>query len=136
MIRALRLEHFKAFERFTVTFPEDAFLVGPNNAGKSTVIAALRSVASMARTAERLRPQTVRKVDLIERRGHTFSGDSIGLVEENLRHEFHQVETRLTVDFDDARIEASWPTDDSGGFFWVMDNDINVTSPRQVRRRS
>jgi AAA domain, putative AbiEii toxin, Type IV TA system len=134
MIRSLRLEHFKAFEKFTVTFPEDAFLVGPNNAGKSTVIAALRSVASMARTAERLRPQMVRKVDSIERRGHVFSGESIGLVEENLRHEFHQVETRLAVDFDgDGRIEAVWPTDDSGGFFWVMDSDIDATSPRQVR---
>jgi hypothetical protein len=134
MIRTLRLEHFKAFEKFTVTFPQDAFLVGPNNAGKSTVIAALRSVAAMARTAERLRPSVVRKIDGIERRGHAFSGESVGLVEENLRHEFHQVETRLAVSFEgDGRIEAVWPTDDSGGFFWVMDNDMNAASPQHVR---
>jgi energy-coupling factor transporter ATP-binding protein EcfA2 len=134
MIRSLHLEHFKAFESFTITFPEDAVLVGPNNAGKSTVIAALRSVASMVRTASRFRPPAVREMDSVERFGHNFSGQSIGLIEENLRYEFHEVETRLAVRFKgDASIEAAWPVDDSGGFFWVMDNDINPRVPKHVR---
>jgi len=134
VIRSLHLEHFKAFESFTITFPEDAVLVGPNNAGKSTVIAALRSVASMARTASRLRPPAVRRVDSIERFGHDFSGQSVGLIEENLRYEFHQVETRMSVMFkSDAMIEAVWPPDETGGFFWVMDNDINPKQPKHVR---
>jgi hypothetical protein len=34
-------------ERFAVTFRDDPFLVGPNNAGKSTIIAALRACAAM-----------------------------------------------------------------------------------------
>jgi predicted ATPase len=134
MIRSLHLEHFKAFEHFTITFPDDAILVGPNNAGKSTVIAALRSVASMARTASRLRPPAVQKVGSVERFGHNFSGQSVGLIEENLRYEFHEVETHLAIKFKgDARIEAVWPLGDGGGFFWVMDNDINVRAPKHVR---
>ena len=51
MIRSLSLKNFKAFETFRVSFNGDAYLVGPNNAGKSTVIAALRSVANMVRMA-------------------------------------------------------------------------------------
>jgi AAA domain, putative AbiEii toxin, Type IV TA system len=134
MIRSLHLENFKAFDKFTVTFPEDAILVGPNNAGKSTIIAALRSAASMTRTASRIRAPDIRRVGSMERFGHSFSGESVGLVEENLRHEFHDVETRLTPRFGgDGRLEALWPKGESGGFFWVMDNDINPRLPKYVR---
>jgi hypothetical protein len=44
MLRRVELANFKAFERFTVHLRGDVFLVGPNNAGKSTLIAALRAV--------------------------------------------------------------------------------------------
>jgi len=56
MIRSLSLKNFKAFENFRISFDGDGYLVGPNNAGKSTVIAALRSVANMVRMASRAQP--------------------------------------------------------------------------------
>src|SRR5688500_8020666 len=43
MIKRLILTNFKGFEQFTVGFGSETFLVGPNNAGKSTIIAALRA---------------------------------------------------------------------------------------------
>ncbi|HEU5104497.1 MAG TPA: AAA family ATPase [Solirubrobacterales bacterium] len=135
MIRRLDLHHFKGFEKFTITFPEDAIVVGPNNAGKSTVIAALRAAASMVRTAGRLRPHATHSVEGKERFGFNFSGPSVGLIEENLRFELHEAETRLRVRFNgDGLVEALWPTEDSGGFFYVMDNDLNPRMPKQVRR--
>lgn len=134
MIRTLDLHHFKGFERFTIRFPEDSILVGPNNAGKSTLIAALRATASMARTAARLKPQSIQAVRGIERFGFDFSGNSVGLIEENLHYEMHEVETRLSAKFKgDGAIEAVWPPDDGAGFFYVMDNDINLRSPKDVR---
>src|ERR1039458_1597960 len=48
MIKKLALRHFKGFERFEITFKHDNWLVGPNNAGKSTIIAALRTTAHFA----------------------------------------------------------------------------------------
>jgi hypothetical protein len=42
-IARLQLSNFKAFESFTVTFSESALIVGPNNAGKSTLLSALRA---------------------------------------------------------------------------------------------
>jgi AAA domain, putative AbiEii toxin, Type IV TA system/AAA domain len=133
VINTLRLKHFKAFEDFTVRFPEDAILLGPNNAGKSTVIAALRAAASMARTASRRKAVASRQIDGTKRTGHIFSGESVGLIEENLRYEFHEIETKLSIEFaGDGRIDAIWPVEEEA-FFYVLDNDINLTEPRHVR---
>lgn len=133
VISTLRLKHFKAFEDFTVRFPDDAILLGPNNAGKSTVIAALRAAASMARTASRRKGLATRQINGTRRWGHQFSGESVGLIEENLRYEFHEVETELSVEFaGDGKINAVWPIEEEA-FFYVQDNDINLTEPRHVR---
>lgn len=134
MIQRLELHHFKGFEKFTMTFPADSIIVGPNNAGKSTIIAALRAAASMVRTANRLRPQATYDVRGVERFGFNFAGPSVGLIEENLHYELHEVETRLKVRFQgDGSVEALWPAEETGGFFYVMDSDINPRMPKQVR---
>jgi predicted ATPase len=122
MIQKLELHHFKGFERFTMTLPDDSIIVGPNNAGKSTIIAALRAAASMVRTANRLRSQATYEVRGVERFGFRFAGPSVGLIEENLHYELHEVETRLKVRFQgDGSVEALWPAEEAGGFFYVMD---------------
>jgi len=95
-LASLGLTNFKAFERFDLRLPDgDVYLVGPNNAGKSTLLAAARSAALMVRQAQRLRAEHQRKIDGVLQYGHLFGSEQIGLVEENLRHEFIQEETRL-----------------------------------------
>jgi predicted ATPase len=114
MIQSLRLQHFKAFHRFTVNFGPQAFLVGPNSAGKSTIIAALRACSNMIRqarqrTADRSAPESEGGMA-----AYTFSSEGVELVAENLRHEFRSAETRLELRFKGgARVTAVWPiTDD------------------------
>lgn len=135
MIKGVRLTNFKGFARYRITFAGDAFLVGPNNAGKSTVIAAIRAAANMIRIATGTSATGSFKVDDFEQGGHWFSGDQVGLVQENLRHEFSQAETRLRVDFSSgARLEAVWPVDEDGGFFFVLNRDqVNVTRAALMR---
>lgn len=136
MIKKLTLTNFKAFERFTTTFGDRAFLVGPNNAGKSTVIAALRAAASMLRIATHARATDTQRLDGVSRTGHVFSSGQLGLEFENLPHEFRQVETALRVVF--ARgvtLDAVWqPGDPSGGFFCLREEDFAITRPGDVRR--
>ena len=60
-IRRLKLTNFKAFQSFDLTFRGDAFLVGPNNAGKSTLIEAMRGAAAMLRHASLRRPDFTRQ---------------------------------------------------------------------------
>ena len=94
MIQRLDLYHFKAFSRFTVSFRPQTFLVGPNNAGKSTVIAGLRACSNMLRTARRVNAdRAIRGPDAGS--AWAFSSTGVGLIEENLRHEFRPEETRL-----------------------------------------
>src|SRR5260221_5397787 len=58
---------FKAFERFALHLLHFNILVGPNNAGKSTILAAFRILASALRSASSKTPQPVRGP-----RGHTL----------------------------------------------------------------
>src|SRR5512135_1038674 len=51
--------HFKAFRSFTLNLRHFNMLVGPNNAGKSTILAAFRVLAAALRTANRFKPQPV-----------------------------------------------------------------------------
>lgn len=67
-IRNVRLKNFKRFEKFQVTLSGANILVGPNNAGKSSVLDAFRVLYGARRYAVRLRPQIV----------HTEEGDQYG----------------------------------------------------------
>jgi AAA domain, putative AbiEii toxin, Type IV TA system/AAA ATPase domain len=139
MVRRLDLINFKAFEKFRIDFRDDAFLVGPNNAGKSTILAALRAGAYMARLAYRRQATDALQVDGVGRFGWNFSGDAVRLIDENLRHEFHQTETRLVLHFSSgATLNAIWPAPDEDepttGFFYIRDQDVTLRRPAQVRQ--
>ncbi|BAV47207.1 Uncharacterized protein MLTONO_2304 [Mesorhizobium loti] len=55
-VRSVTVENYKRFERFSVSCRETNILVGPNNAGKSTVLDALRIFSAVHRYASRSRP--------------------------------------------------------------------------------
>ncbi|WP_095090947.1 ATP-dependent nuclease [Mesorhizobium sophorae] len=55
-IRSILVENYKRFERFTVSCRQTNIFVGPNNAGKSTVLDALRIFSAVHRYASRARP--------------------------------------------------------------------------------
>ena len=58
MITQLRLTNFKPFRDFTIDFSKRDVLVGPNNAGKSSAIQALRIIDLAARQYKRRRATT------------------------------------------------------------------------------
>lgn len=78
---------FKAFQDFTVKLRHFNILVGPNNAGKSTVLAAFRILDAAMRKARRNRAQPV----VAFRRhtfGHTVDIKAISVAEENIFHNY------------------------------------------------
>lgn len=111
-LRRIELENFKAFERLTVVFSDTTFVVGPNNAGKSTLLSAIKLGAGLLRQASRMVPTRNG-----EYRGNSFlayglDGERFGLVEENLRHEFRNQETSARLVFDNGnQLTAVWPSD-------------------------
>lgn len=141
MLRRVELENFKAFERLSVTFGESAFVVGPNNAGKSTLLSALRLGSGLLRQAGRVRPGRAIRYRNKSYLGYGFDAERLGLVEENLRHEFRDVETSIHLVFQNgSRLHAVWPVgldeDDepaSPFFFVEVDDKPQPRTPMAVR---
>lgn len=138
-LRRLDLLNFKAFEKFRIDFRHDAFLVGPNNAGKSTVLAGLRAGAYMIRLATRRKAEHVHMLDGARHFGWRFGGETVRLIDENLRHEFRRTETRLAMHFQSgAVLSAVWPADDEDdspptGFFSIRHDGVSLRRPIQIR---
>lgn len=141
MLKRVELENFKAFERLSATFGQSTFVVGPNNAGKSTLLSALRLASGLLRQASRLGPDRTGTFKASQYLGYGFDAERLGLVEENLRHEFRDVETSIHLVFDGgAHLRAVWPAgmdeDDrpaSPFFFVEVDNRPQPRTPAAVR---
>jgi energy-coupling factor transporter ATP-binding protein EcfA2 len=104
------VENFKAFDKFSLSLGDDAFLVGPNNAGKSTLISALKACAYMLRHASSKAPSTIEIDRGRQVHAYPLQEGSFGLLTENLRHEFRDVESRVELGFKGgASLTAVWP---------------------------
>ena len=118
MIARLRLVNYKGFESFTVTFTVNSFLVGPNNAGKSTAINALRLCANVLATARRKTPDLMRFDETRDRQVRAFSLPTSPRlhVPENVKHEMRDhLESRVELHFKNrAAIYVVWPPEESG----------------------
>jgi energy-coupling factor transporter ATP-binding protein EcfA2 len=137
LLKRLELRNFKGFERFTIHFGREAYVVGPNNAGKSTIIAALRTAGHMLRRARRLRPDYAAQVDRQNVLGWSFGTGDFHLAEENLHHEFRDVETRLSLHFKNGGyLQAIWPRPSLSEvrFFHLRTSEgVNASRPKVVR---
>lgn len=135
-LKEMRIEHYKAFDRFTLNLQSKAFLVGPNNAGKSTLISAVRAAADMLRHAARRRTTVYRTHKGRTVRAHELGPVAKTLVSENLRHQFRTAETLLRLKTDtDLVLTAVWPEDeDENPFFYLERGDGRLLSePKSVR---
>lgn len=114
---------FKGFLQFTVRFGDSALLVGPNNAGKSTIISALRLAAVAARSAGRRNPTETFNDGGRWVWGYPLSfAKGSGFVDENVRHEFRDEESRLELKYrSGAILHLVWPTDGQEPYFHVHD---------------
>lgn len=141
MLKKLHLVNFRAFADFTVGFHSTgAYLVGPNNAGKSTLLTALRTADVLLRLAHR-RAASFTAVD----RGRSITAYPLSLsafpaLRDSLRHEFGQSEARLELTWESgAVLTAVWPEDedddDGGSAFFYLERQpgMVVRTPTTVR---
>ncbi|MEU5462180.1 ATP-dependent nuclease [Streptomyces althioticus] len=138
MLKKLRLNHFKGFAEFEINFGQEVVLVGPNNAGKSTIISALRLAAEEVSFARRRNCRD--RFDLDGNKwalGHQLSsgiGNPSGFVGENIRHEFRESETRLELTFSSgATLKSVWPVGEFPFFCLVKDDGSLVSTSAAAR---
>ena len=111
----------------------EALLMGPNNAGKSTIINALRLCSAAGRLAMRSKAVEVFNDGRYVRgfRIRQISDDGFNL--ENVRHEFQEKVSRLDLDLSTgASIHMVWPLEEEA-FFWVEANGVDISAPMKAR---
>ncbi len=88
MLQRIEIENFKAFEQYELTLGHKALLIGPNNAGKSTLVSALRLIAHLVRPVQvrRYVKSRVVEVDL----------DAMDIPVVNLGHKYHPAPSRIS----------------------------------------
>ena len=123
VLRRLELKNFKCFGDFTLDFRRQNILIGPNNAGKSTIISALRAGAAILNTATRRNPPETRAVGPYSLRVFPLQDFRLPLDLENIRYELHaEHATSMTLIFDnEVRATALWSPGDEpeGGCFFI-----------------
>lgn len=138
MLKQLRLVKFRSFEDFTVTFGQGSYLVGPNNAGKSTLLTAVRLADSLIRHAHRRNPDRA-TLDLgLRQVSYPVNLREFPSLRESLRFEFGVDETRLELQWKSgAKLTAVWPNEadyEGEGYFYLSDdNGMPVKSTRAAR---
>ncbi|PPH26932.1 ATP-dependent endonuclease [Rathayibacter sp. AY1F9] len=106
-IKSIRLVNYKGFENHLVSLRHSNVLIGANNAGKSTVLGALRLVVAMIPRARRVRPNTVGAVFGRPTRGWVLTGaaiDAAAFSTDNIRFDFRSQETRIEVTLRDKTL--------------------------------
>jgi energy-coupling factor transporter ATP-binding protein EcfA2 len=87
----VRFHHFKAFESFTLALRHFNVLVGPNNSGKSTILAAFRILAAAMRRATTRSP-TVVHGPVGKCSGYNVDLQMISVAEENIFFNYDDTE--------------------------------------------
>ncbi|SOE59090.1 AAA domain-containing protein, putative AbiEii toxin, Type IV TA system [Burkholderia sp. YR290] len=126
MIKYVDFIRFRGFERLRAELLPHAYIVGPNSAGKSTVLEAIGLAERCLRVARRKAP-TLRLRDKGSHwRGYPLPRNA-DEEEDPVRHDFGSEETRVTVHWiSGARVHMVWPEEgedaEQSGFFYLEDH--------------
>lgn len=126
MLAHIEFVRFRGFERLKARLTPHAYIVGPNSAGKSTVLEAIGLAELCLRSARRKNP-----VAMVEYNGRRLKGfllpASADSEEDPLRYDFGRQETRVCLEWDNgSSIHLVWPEEDDGGergFFYLKEGD-------------
>jgi ABC-type nitrate/sulfonate/bicarbonate transport system ATPase subunit len=124
MIESVAFTRFRGFMKLKAELTPHAFIVGPNSAGKSTVLEAIALAEQCLRIAFRKRP-----VINVADSGCRFPAYSLPSAfhkgDDPVRYDFGSDETRICVRWSNgASIHIVWPEDngeDEAGFFYLQD---------------
>lgn len=116
-IISIQFDQFKAFARYSLSLDRVNILVGPNNSGKSTIIGALRALASGLRIA---RSQSPQRIDLNDRHrpGYRIPEDSLPISLENVHTNYDSTDSKVTFSLSNrSKLHLIFPRE--GGCFLI-----------------
>lgn len=130
-ITSIKFTNFKSLRNYTVHLQERNILVGPNNAGKSTIISSLRLLEVALRRA---RSKNAERLTLPDGRlgyGHHISLSNLSVSLENVATDYNsdpsQIEFRLS---NRNKLILHFPSDGGCTFYWESDGAAIATAGR------
>lgn len=116
-LKRIEFLRYKRLERFTLSCSQANILVGPNNAGKSSILDAMRIVSGVQRHARRLRPKLIR-TRAREAWGYEVPDNAIPVNIANVVHNYgdedavidfvHENRRTLTIEMHPTRITRAY----------------------------
>jgi hypothetical protein len=137
MITSVEFVRFRGFERLRAGLLPHAYIVGPNSAGKSTVLEALGLAEQCLRVARRKAAPVMVLDNGRKLRGFplTSSGEN---QDDPVRHEFGEAEARVSVEWlNGSRICIVWPEEQEAeerGFFFLEEQGGSQPRTPQATR--
>lgn len=95
--RSIAFENYKRFERFNISCRETNIFVGPNNAGKSTILDSLRIFGAVHRYAQRTRPTYAEHDGVGGCATYTLPHTLIGMPIENVVRNYGDDVAKITI---------------------------------------
>jgi hypothetical protein len=137
MIESVAFTRFRGFRKLKAELAPHAFIVGPNSAGKSTVLEAIALAEQCLRIAFRKRP-VINVTDSGYRVPAYSLPSAFDKGDDPVRYDFGSDETRVCVRWaNGASIHIVWPEDDGedeAGYFYLQDaKGGQPSSPAAVR---
>lgn len=138
-LRQLRLIRFRSFEDFSISFGDGALLVGPNNAGKSTLLTAIRLADTLVRYAHRRNPESSTRAGDVRVLTYPIQLRDYPSLRDSIRYEFGTAESRLELTWKSgAKLVAVWPEESSDGddepyFYLLQASGTPVRSTAQAK---
>src|SRR5258706_9757879 len=89
-ITSIRFHNYKAFEDYSISLGPFNVLVGPNNAGKSTVLGAIRILSEGIRRARSKNPDLIDDPKGHQVRAHPIRLSGLPVSTENVFHNYDE----------------------------------------------
>ncbi|MBT1192049.1 AAA family ATPase [Rhodococcoides kroppenstedtii] len=143
MIRQIAFTRFRGFESLNATLMPHAYIVGPNSAGKSTILEAVAFAELCLQRARRLRPDSTVTHDGTRRHAYSLP-PSLEDEDDPVRYDFGNRETRVRLTWvDETSLTIVWPEEDApdsyadethGYFYLQARGGTQVSTPQTVKK--
>ena len=119
-ITSIQFTRFKALSNYSISLDRINILVGPNNSGKSTIIGALRALASGLRIARTQSPHRI-EIGAHHKTAYRIPESSLPISLENVHTDYDSTESKVTFNLSNRnKLHLVFPSD--GGCYLIPEN--------------
>jgi energy-coupling factor transporter ATP-binding protein EcfA2 len=134
-ITTIKYKNYKSFKQFSVTLTDFNVLVGPNNAGKSTIIGSLKILSEGLRKAKSRKPSLISDLKGNQVYGYEIDLSQVPVATENIFHNYDDSEP-ATIRFrlsDNSHLLIFFPFEETCYFTYESDKRV-IRSPKDFNQ--